>query len=567
VFLRGLQIVAVFWRYAVIPTLLRRRDPPGPVRLRLALQQLGGAWIKLGQALALRFDLLPEAYCLELFKLLNAVDPFPWEEVRRTIREELGEEPEVLYASFDHQSFAAASIGQVHRATLHSGEEVAVKVQRPGVRRQIRRDVKLMYFGASLLDWTHVFGATPARQVVDEFARWTVQELDFRSEARAAFNLGENADGDPIEHEPTIYFELTGPRVLTMELIEGVPLIDVIQAVRNHDSAFLDEFEGNGHVLDRIAYHVCWNVLNQIYRQGYFHADLHPANLFVLENDGIAYVDFGIVGTVSGEIRESLVHYAWNLYQGNIDRAVDEFMRWIRPSERTDVVGARNALIQLLDEYLFSIRRVDGRTLTFGSSRRNGDRNTMGPEGGSFEIEMLRLVRAYGMSVSPDVVAYFKALVTANAVIFELDPEFDLAAVENRFYGTMILQDMDDLRSFRNFSSFVFEYVYRVTRALDILDQTESAEADVEAYVGRIWRRIQVLAVLAAILVFAFFVPQVRHEIQQRAWLYYGLAVVFVLLILGIIHQGRRLRTRVTPVRGFPRAIAQRDRDTSQVVQ
>ena len=159
------HVLSVFFTFFIAPALhLPGGDRrPGPVRLRLAFQRLGGAWVKLGQMLALRFDLLPAPYCDELFKLLNQVEPFSYDEVREIIHEELGADPETIFQSFSHESFAAASIGQVHRAVLHSGEPVAVKVQRPGIRTTLAADIALMYSTTRILDWTHVFGATRSR--------------------------------------------------------------------------------------------------------------------------------------------------------------------------------------------------------------------------------------------------------------------------------------------------------------------------------------------------------------------------------------------------------------------
>ena len=150
------RVLSVFFLFFLAPALhLPGGDPrPGPVRMRLAFERLGGAWIKLGQMLALRFDLLPAAYCDELFKLLNQVEPFSYDEVRAIITEELGADPETVFRSFSHASFAAASIGQVHRAVLHSGEPVAVKVQRPGIRTTLAADIALMYSTTRILDWT-----------------------------------------------------------------------------------------------------------------------------------------------------------------------------------------------------------------------------------------------------------------------------------------------------------------------------------------------------------------------------------------------------------------------------
>jgi predicted unusual protein kinase regulating ubiquinone biosynthesis (AarF/ABC1/UbiB family) len=174
------HVLAVFVRLFIMPALgLPGADRrPGPVRLRVALEQLGGAWVKLGQMLALRYDLLPVAYCDELFGLLNKVAPFSYEEVRGIIRQELGAEPDSVFASFERTSFASASIGQVHRATLGNGDRVAVKVQRPRIREILQADIRLMYGVTWLLDWTGLFGGTGSRDVIDEFAQWTADELD-----------------------------------------------------------------------------------------------------------------------------------------------------------------------------------------------------------------------------------------------------------------------------------------------------------------------------------------------------------------------------------------------------
>ena len=313
----------------------------GPVRLRLALARLGGAWVKFGQMLAMRLDLLPAAYCDELFRLLNQMEPFSYDDVRAIVSAELGDVPERIFQRFETESFAAASIGQVHRATLHSGEQVAVKVQRPGIRGTIRSDIEIMFSVSGLIDRMHLFGATRSRVVIEEFARWTADELDYLVEARQAALLHENAEGDRVERIARVYPDLTTSRVLTTELIEGIPLLDILRAVRDGDTAFLDALAEAGHDLDRIARHLDWNMLNQVYVFGVFHADLHPANLFVLPGDAIGYVDFGIVGQLSDRLRRSLTRYGWLLFRGDIEAAVGELMRWIAPSTASDVASAR----------------------------------------------------------------------------------------------------------------------------------------------------------------------------------------------------------------------------------
>ncbi len=557
--LRALDVCRAFWRVFVTPAVFRRKEPTRAVLLRQAFEDLGGAWIKLGQMLALRFDLLPPAYCLELFKLLNEVRPFRYEAMRRTIEEDLGAPPEALFRSFEKEPFAAASIGQVHRAELHSGEAVAVKVQRPNVHTTIKRDIRLMYVGGWFVDRTRIFGSTRASDVIDEFARWTADELDYRTEARRAFTLREHAADDELEHDASVYLDLTSERVLTMEMIEGVALIDILRALRENDEASLEELERQGHDLDRIALHIAWNSFNQIYRHGYFHADLHPANLFVLEGDRIGYVDFGIVGAIPADVRESLVHYAWNLFRGNVDRAATEFMRWVVPSDRTDVVAARHELIRLLEEYLFALRKATtrGRETRRQMAVRTGADPTEREAASAFEADLMRLIREFGMSIQATVVTYFKAIVTANAVIFELSPRFDLQRVESRFFGSMILDDARNLASFRSLSSLLFDYSYRFTRALESIEQAGSLET-FTTFVSRIRRQIVAMAVLALALAVVLLAPGLRSELRAAPWLYWTLVAIFALLVAGIFHQGRKLRPRIARLPEIGRGLERR---------
>ena len=353
--LRVWHVVAVFFGLFIAPALhLPGADHhPGPVRLRLAFERLGGAWVKLGQMLALRYDILPVPYCDELFRLLNQVAPFSYDEVREIIRRELGAEPEVAFATFEHQSFAAASIGQVHRASLHNGDVVAVKVQRPHIRETLKADIDLMYSVTWLLDWTRLFGGTKSRDVIDEFARWTADEVDYLVEARQAVLLREHAKGDRYERIARVYRDYTTSRVLTTELIEGIPLVEIMVAKRDGDLEYLERLEKSGHDLDRIVRHLDWNMLNQVFVFGYFHADLHPANMFVLDGDAIGYVDFGIVGQLPNRVRESLTRYSWLLFRGEVEPAVRELMRWLAPGPATDAELAQWQLIRVHQAFLY----------------------------------------------------------------------------------------------------------------------------------------------------------------------------------------------------------------------
>ena len=467
-----------------VPWVLRRQTPSRAERMQAVLEEVGGLWVKLGQALALRFDVLPADYCLQFFQLLNQIQPFAAEDARSIIEAELGRPVEAIFRSFDWQPHAAASIGQVYRAELADGTPVAVKVQRPQIRELVRADLALMRWLAAFVDLTQLFGQTRARPLVAEFARWTDEELDYRVEARHAAVLRRNADSDLLERNPRVYPAHTTARVLTVEYLDGIPVIDIITAIRRRDAAFLDRLAERGHDARRIASHIVWNALNQIYRFGYFHADPHPANLLVLPDDAIGYVDFGIVGKLDDQTTEALRYFAQSLFAGHTGIAVDEFMRFLTPSARTDVRAARRDLIEAMNNYVESAR--------------------VGPEGFNltediFEIEMLAVVRSHGMALNPDAVRYLKAVLTAEAMVKELDPQFDLRAYENRFFGRLMELEAIEALDPRRLSQRILDARVRAERVLDSIEGIGRTPRDLIGVALDVRRRVQFFSALTIV--------------------------------------------------------------------
>ena len=494
---RTWQVGRSFVKHLLLPWVFRRGSPSRAERAQAALEELGGMWVKLGQALALRFDVLPADYCLQFFQLLNRIDPFPAEQVRSIIESELHAPVETLFRSFEWQPHAAASIGQVHRAELHDSTPVAVKIQRPNIRELIAADLALMRWLAAIIDVTRFFGATRARALVGEFARWTDEELDYRIEARHASILRRNAEGDLLERNPRVYPQYTTSRVLTIEYLDGIPVIDVVTAIRRSDLAFLEALANRGHDPRRIAAHIVWNALNQIYRYGYFHADPHPANLIALADDAIGYVDFGIVGKFDDQTRQSIRHFAQSLFAGHTGAAVDEFMRFLAPTPRTDLRAARQDLIESMNDYVESARvGPDGFTLTDGI----------------FEIEMLSVVRAHGMALRPDAVRYLKAVLTAEAMVKELDPRFDLRAHENRFFGRLMELEAVEALDPRQFGQRVQDARVRFERVFEAIESLAETPRDVLNVALGVRRRVLFFSALTLIgwtaVLAAFWITQ-----------------------------------------------------------
>ncbi len=260
-------------------------------RLREMLDELGPTFVKFGQLLSTRPDIVPPDIVLELQKLQDDVTPIPFADVERVIREDLGMTIEQAFLEFDQQPTAAASIGQVHHAVLPNGDRVAIKVQRPNAPRQIESDISLLFQAARLAkERVRALDFIDAEQVVDEFARSIRSELDYRAEARNAEAFRRDFAGVAEVKIPRVYWTYTRRRVLALELLEGTQLADL-------DLLGLSQAERRD-----LAYRIAGTWMTMIFRHGFFHADPHPANIFVLDRGAsIGLVDFGQVGKLTDD--------------------------------------------------------------------------------------------------------------------------------------------------------------------------------------------------------------------------------------------------------------------------
>jgi ubiquinone biosynthesis protein len=256
--------------------------------LREMLDELGPTFVKFGQLLSTRPDIVPPDIVAELRLLQDQVRPFPFDDVQRVIREELGQPIERLFLEFDAQPLAAASIGQVHRAVLPNGRRVVVKVQRPMAPSQIESDIQLLEQAARLVrERVRALDFVDTREVVDEFARAIRQELDYRQEARNAETFHHNFAGHPHVAVPRVYWSYTRAHVLTLEYLDGVQVRDL-----ELDAWTMEQRR-------RLAYLIAEAWMTMIFRHGFFHGDPHPANILVLSPDRIGLVDFGSAGKLT----------------------------------------------------------------------------------------------------------------------------------------------------------------------------------------------------------------------------------------------------------------------------
>ncbi len=320
----------------------RRAAPPlgAPRRLRLALEELGPTFIKLGQILSTRPDLIPPDYIVELARLQDTVPLAPWEPVRAQIEAELGAPPEELFAAFDRVPVAAASLSQVHNATLPDGSEVVVKVQRPNIQTTIETDLEILFDLARLLQARTPLGEVyDLPEIAEDFAVTLRAELDFYREGRNADRFRASFADEPYLYIPQVYWEYTTRRVLVLERISGIK-IDDIQAL---DAAGYDRY--------RVGLHAARMIIKEVLEDGFFHADPHPGNFVVMPGEVIGAMDFGMVGYLDHQTRTNLIRLYIVAVQQDEEGIVDQLIRMGATAGRVDRAGLRRDVARLLRKY------------------------------------------------------------------------------------------------------------------------------------------------------------------------------------------------------------------------
>ncbi|MDI3485972.1 MAG: ubiquinone biosynthesis protein [Methanolobus sp.] len=374
----------------------------GPMKARMMLEELGPTYIKLGQILSMRQDLIPPEYANEFSKLQDDVQPFEMNEVEKLIRAELGSEIKDIYQYFEPVPIAAASIGQVHRAKLISGEDVVVKVQRPGIRKIINSDLDIMYSIASFAE-EHLPEAKLYQPVgiVEEFERTIKAEMDYTQEGRNADHFARNFRDDPRIYIPKVYWDCTSAKVLTLEFIDGV---------KSSNFKELDRME-----VDRreIGIDVLKAFMKQIYDDGFFHADLHPGNIFIMKDSRIALLDFGMAGFLSQDMRNLLIDDLIALTRGDTVLYIELLRELGSIDENTDLSALKIDIDQLIYKYY-------GRPL--------GQLDTA-----LILEEMINLLRKYQVRVPSNVALLSKGAMTAESFGNLMDRDINLTIIAEPF--------------------------------------------------------------------------------------------------------------------------------------
>lgn len=507
----------------------------GPERLRSALEELGGSFIKFGQMLALQPDILSLEYCNALFDLLDRITPFDYADVERIFVKEVGKTPAEIFHSFEPLPLATASIGQVHLAWLN-GRKLAVKVQRPNVETDFAGDIKLMVATIGLIKRLRLRAFYWLLEPTSEFLSWTHEELDYRYEARYMDRLRRNAKDNPRERVPEVCWPLTTQRILVSEFFEGDTMLSYLRALESGDEHLLDRLKSVGFEPDRTARNIIDNFLGDVFRYGMFHADLHPANLMILPDSAVGYLDFGITGTISQYSRRNLVALTLAYTRGDLEGMCEAFFS-ISVFDSDTSAGRFREGLKVFAETWYE---------TAGRERRLRKNFTL------VMLDMLRLSRRTGVWPERDVVKYIRSAIAIDGLITRIAPSFDLGqhlqAVCDRHLRWSARREMFTYDSILNWA-ISGERITRdgPLRAADFVERFTTGELQAQAsFLGEesdndeaLRRRVVQLGVVVFVVALATVFSDER--IQLGANLFTAELLFFGAVVMQLLRTVRRL--------------------------
>lgn len=497
---------------------LRRGALPSPERVRVILEELGPSFIKLGQLMSVRADMFPPEYITELRKLQDHVPPIPFEAVRDAVEGAVGRSLAEIFAAFDTDCLAAASVAQVHRATLFTGEKVAVKIVRPGIARKIREDIRLMYGLAQRIESLFEIGRILAPvNLVREFERTIFKELDMFIEAGNLEKFGRHFEDSDEIHIPRVHWDYTSRSILVMEYIPGIKM-DQVAAIRDH-----------GIDPKRIALIGLRSFSRQLMEFGYFHADPHPGNTIVKYNGQVGLVDFGITGYLD----ETTMLNIANLFLGFAEHDYDMVMDvlWdlgLLDEETVDVAGFRSDLIDI-SEPLY------GRSLQTISVKDVYD-------------QVMRLILKYRIRMPRNLLLLLKTFIQTEALGKILGSDASLLEVTRPYARKLIQRGYEaqkvfnklgrDARTMRRYMESAPRYLH------DILRQTARGKGRMELrhsgfdgldrQIEKGVNRLTVGVVLAASILAGAMVLNSSQTILEITIDFFGTQEITLTAVLGV---------------------------------
>lgn len=422
------------------------------VRMRTIMEELGPTFVKLGQLLSLRPDLVPVEYCKEFSKLQDSVPAFPFDKVREIVEQELKFSLGEVFSEFQKEPIAAASIGQVHKARLKNKDWVVVKVQRPNIKNIIEADIGIMYHLANLFE-SHdpKLKKWHLPDIIKEFDRYTHEELSYLGEANNINRFYKNFKDNPNIVIPRVYWDYTTRRVLTMSYIEGKKISDV------------KEFRKLGLTKEEVAVRGANNFFEQVFDFGFFHADPHPANIYITNKGKIALLDFGIVGKLDSEMRDKLLDLFIHLVKKDVDGVCESFVALGVLKSDADLEGFKDAISRSVGRY-YDVPLSD-------------------IDLGQLFNEVINLALEYKIELPVDLILLAKAIVTIESVGSNLSPNFNLVEISRPYIDKVIRERTNPINIAKNILNDVWGF-RKVVKTLpkqtsEILEKLKSGDLKV----------------------------------------------------------------------------------------
>jgi len=389
------------------------KSPSAPEQLRRAFSELGPSFIKLAQILSSRPDLITTRYADEFKKLQDRVPPFPTEDAIRIIEQETGHKLDEIMVEFDRTPIAAASIAQVFRGRLIDGSDIIIKVQRPHIREQIETDIDILTYAANLLEkYVPESSFFNPSGIVEEFSKTVRKELDFLEEARNCIRFRKNFEHVPDVHIPLIFAEHTTEKVLFMERIEGVRIDDIGNiSLQGLDRKHLAKVGVNAY-------------FKMILEDGFFHADPHPGNIFAMPTGQIGFMDFGMVGRVSPELRETMAGTFLALINKDFDRLIDQYLELGLVPEHIDLETFRKEFKSDLSDFFEPLYGLALKEINFAD----------------YLDTVTHIAIKHNMKIPSDLLLINKAMLVLENLGRELDPEFNFIAAAEP-YATKLMRE------------------------------------------------------------------------------------------------------------------------------
>jgi ubiquinone biosynthesis protein len=501
----------------------RRRDMPGdamtnPRRLRRALEDMGPTFIKFGQILSTRSDIMPPEYLEELSYLQDEVPPVSWDEARQVVESELGAPVEELFAQVDPVPIASASLAQVHVARLVGGEEVVIKIQRPNLEKTVNLDLDIIYdLAQTAQQRISVASRFEVADLAGEFASALRTELDFRREAWNADRFRQNFADEPHLYVPKIFWEYSTQRLLVMERIRGIKIDN------------LDALEAAGYDRQRLSKHAANFALKEVLIDGFFHADPHPGNLLIMPGEVIGLLDFGTVGRLDDRDRANLARLFIAGVQLDVESIVDQLQRMGIADYRVDRMGLQRDLKRILTRYYgLPIYEINAQEIANA---------------------VQSIMYEYKLYVPTDYYLLMKTVIMLQGVGLNLDPDFDIFEAAQPYIGKLFRRmwlpsswGPDVIRLAMDWKDFASILPRKTSR---ILDQVERGQLTVQAelpqleptinMIDRLINRIIFSVLVAAMVVaLALLLPRLDYAWPWGLLTWIIVVGFFVLVVLAI---------------------------------